>query len=190
MTSQNYIILGQNDDIRARRFRILQLYLRNATPPEIAHSLGLELKQVYRDITFLRSIRLNDLPIEIIRDMGSNFFEMKVRELQSRVAAIPEDEVLKNSNYVLGLERLILQHKSESLKILGAYQDPDEHPTGPIQIIFEEVTADYGKDTAKRTRQGRQAGTGCEEVTEQEKEIPGVCDADEDADPEKEYPLY
>lgn len=160
-------------------------------PPEIAYSLGLEIKQVYHDISFLRGIQLNDLPLEIIRDMGTNFFEMKVRELQARISEEARDEK-KDRAYILGLEKLVLNHKVESLKLQGAYQDPESQPTGPIQIIFTEVGPDYGKDTAKlKTGEGRPATQEAGGTDDEQEETQGdICEPEAEQDPEKEYPLY
>lgn len=187
MTTQNFKLLGNNDTIRTRRFRVLQLYLKGAIPPEIAYTMGLETKQVYNDINFLRSIQLNDLPIEIIRDMGANFFEMKIRELQARIAQ-EADKEKKDKAYILGLEKLILSHKIESLKVQGAYEDPEDKRPGPIQIIFEEVSGRHGKDSAKLTEAGQEEeGSGGEDHDKKEAAV-GLHNPAQD--PEKEYPRY
>lgn len=147
MSTQNYTILGNSEPVRARRFKVLQLLMRNATQPEIAHVTGQDLKQVYRDVNFLKTIKLNDLPLEIIIDNGANFFELKVRELQAKAATIPWEP--KNYKDVINLEKLIIDTKEKSLKIQGAYSETGPVQPGPITIIFEEVEAGRGKYSAE-----------------------------------------
>lgn len=149
MSSQNFAKLGANDAVRTRRFKVLQLYLRNATPPEIAYSLGLDVKQVYRDTVFLRGIQLNDLPLEIIRDMGTNFYEMEIRELHAQAATLDLGQK-DDRKFYIDLKNAILKNKIESLKLQGAYDDAETKAPGPIQIIFEEVDGTYGINPARR----------------------------------------
>jgi hypothetical protein len=175
MTTQNYKKLGANDQMRLRRYKVLQLYLRGATPPEIAHTLGMEPKAVYNDIEFLRTCQLNDMALDIIRDMGANFYEVKVRELSARISSIPAEDVRKNYSYILGLEKLIQKYKEESLKIQGAYLGTEDPETPQeIKIIFETVTG--------RTKPALQEATpNATRISAQE------SDPDADQDPTQEW---
>lgn len=138
MTTLDYDRLGLNDKIRARRFKVLQLRNRGATPPEISHTLGVTYKTVQNDIRHIKQVQLHDQDLKTIREDGANFYEIKIRELSALISAITPKDRQEHTNYILGLEKLIQTYKAESMKIQGAYLGTDQAPP-PIKIIFEEV---------------------------------------------------
>jgi len=137
---QDLRALGQNERMRKRRYKVLRLWLKGATAGEIAHNTGEKIKTIYNDLDYIRATPLNTLPVEVIRDMGVNFYELKVRELEARIAKVPPEEARKHPNYVLGLEKLVQRYKEESLKMQGCYQENINH-TGGLNITFEEIDA-------------------------------------------------
>lgn len=187
MTTQDYTLLGTSEAIRARRYNVLKLLMSGTTPPEIAEELEIKKSQVYNDIAFLKSTKLNDLPLDMIIEAGANFFELKVRELEALAAELRQDP--RQISNLLKLEKEIRETKIESLKLQGAYTGDDPTPPGPIQIIFEEVSGRYERPNTSEFDEpaGCQVASG-ENEREQEK-APGIYDSPE-TDPEKEYPRY
>jgi len=144
----NYTCLGRNEKFRERRHRVLTLFLRGAKPAEIAEIMTLQdrgkgitekttVKTVYNDILFLRSTKLHDLPVDLVRDLGNSFYESKITELERKLKANES-----NPSVWLGIQKLILDYKKESMKLLGA-QEPDgaQNNSG---VVIQLQTIDCG----------------------------------------------
>lgn len=112
----DYKCLGSTDEIRARRYAVLIAFLKGGNPTEIAAGTGFKIRQVYSDIDFLRRNPLNNLPVDIVRDFGVSFYEMKITELERRAGTLKDP----NSTLWLGIQKLIKEYKSELLKLVGA----------------------------------------------------------------------
>lgn len=135
----DYTALGKSEEKRTRRLAVLKEYLKNKSPPEIAEATGYDLKQVNNDLYFLRHKPLNDLPLDLIRDMGVNFFEFQLKDIIDELASIPAIQRRNYPAYVLGLWDKMLKYKAESLKLQGAYVEPEPEAPQAIRIIIEEV---------------------------------------------------
>jgi len=137
MSGINYKCLGSSEVIRERRYQVLTFYLKGAKPKEITELVqrmpGCEqfkIKDCYDDIAYLRSHPLNDLPIEMVRDFGKSFFEIKITELER---SLKKNEA--NPPTWVGIQKLILAYKSELLKLTGASVERIEHSGSIIQIV-------------------------------------------------------
>lgn len=128
--TMNYTCLGRNDDMRERRYKVLTFYLKGASPQETADYTGLPIKQVYNDLMYLRTTPLNDLPMDMVRDFGKSFYEMKITELERRLK-----KVEGNPPVWLGVQKLIKDYKDASLKLCGALTERIEH--GDQKIIID-----------------------------------------------------
>jgi len=136
----NYTCLGQNDKIRKRRYNVLTFFLKGATPQEIADFTNnnpdfepITIKQVYNDIGYLRTHPLHDLPIELVRDFGKSFYELKITELERK---LKKNEA--NPSVWLGIQKLIKEYKDASLKLQGAAVDQlDVNHSGEVNHILE-----------------------------------------------------
>lgn len=120
--AMNYECLGIDTEMQERRYAVLKHFLKGFTPREIAKATGLTIKKVYNDLLFLRTNQLHDVPIEMIRDFGKSFYELKIRELEDSL-----DGLKSMPNAWLGAQKLIKEMKVESLKIQGGYIDRVEH---------------------------------------------------------------
>jgi len=93
----DYTCLGQNTEMRERRYDVLALFIKGATPQETHKILSkqkhpdLTLKQVYNDRLFFTTNPLHSLPAEMARDFNQSFYEMKVRELEGRLKDFKTD---------------------------------------------------------------------------------------------------
>lgn len=118
----NYTCLGHNEKLRDRRYLVLTYFLKGATPNEIADFSEqnkkiktITIKQVYNDIAYLRKTPLHDLPVDIVKDFGKSFYELKVTELERKLRKHEE-----NPSVWLGIQKLIKDYKDASLKLQGA----------------------------------------------------------------------
>ena len=143
----NYTCLGSNDKIRQRRYNVLSFYLRGGTPDEIFTLINkteklppITLKQVYNDVQFLRSTSLHDLPVEMVRDFGKSFYEIKVSELERKLS---KNE--SNPAVWLGIQKLIREYKGDSLKLQGLMSEKVEHSGTIVQIIDNIPNTDENK---------------------------------------------
>lgn len=146
----DYRALGPNAKLQHRRYKVLRLYLKGATPPEIAHMTGETIKTVDNDLQYLRTKQLNELPLMIMKDMGNSFYELKIRELEAEIAKLPNktpEDIRSYSNTRLGYEKLIQKYKEQSLQLMGAFTERVEH-TGQVALIFEEVDGTGNKESA------------------------------------------
>jgi len=138
----NYTCLGQNDTMRKRRYNVLSFYLKGGTPEETVNITNknpdipdITLKQVYNDIQFLRNTPLHDLPIEMARDFGKSFYELKVTELERKLS---KNE--SNPAVWLGIQKLIREYKADSLKLQGLMNEKVEHEgeiTHTLKVKYE-----------------------------------------------------
>ena len=144
----NYTCLGSNDKIRQRRYNVLSFYLRGGTPDEIFTLINkteklppITLKQVYNDVQFLRSTSLHDLPVDMVRDFGKSFYEIKVSELERKLS---KNE--SNPAVWLGIQKLIREYKGDSLKLQGLMSEKVElNVPGISKIEITTVTRDDNK---------------------------------------------
>lgn len=134
----NYKCLGHNDKMRVRRYYVLTYFLKGATPQEIAQFTEenpklkpITIKQVYNDIGYLRTHPLHDLPVDIVKDFGKSFYEMKVTELERKLKKHEE-----NPSVWLGIQKLIKDYKDASLKLQGASVEKVEH-TGDVGFVLK-----------------------------------------------------
>ena len=111
----NYTCLGSNDEIRKRRYNVLTFFIKGATPDEIVRFTNenpniesITTKQVYNDLSYLRSHPLHDLPIDMVRDFGKSFYELKVTELERK---LKKNE--SNPAVWLGIQKLIREYKGD-----------------------------------------------------------------------------
>ena len=129
----NYTCLGSNENIRERRYKVLTFFLKGASPQETADYTGMTIKQVYNDITYLRTHPLHDLPIDMVRDFGKSFYEIKVTELERK---LKNNE--SNPSVWLGIQKLIKDYKDASLKLQGAAPEViDVNHTGELKHVLE-----------------------------------------------------
>lgn len=189
MSTQDYAAFGQNTTLRNRRYKVMTLHLKGATPPEIAHALGIVEKTVNNDIEFLRRQKINRFSLGIIKDIGANYCEMKCRELQGQVASLHEkgrdnhqgkkgrdQPPGPNWTAIIGLEKLIFKYKIESLAIQGVYSEISQDAPPPLHIIFEEIDAHTGKEIRQRTADHHAA---MQETVDTETELVDEYDPDE-----------
>lgn len=125
----NYECLGSNNKLRERRYTVLSYFIRGATPQEIAAITELNnkdktitIKQVYNDIAYLRTHELHDLPLNMLRDLNTSFYELKVTELERKLKKHES-----NPSVWLGIQKLIIDVKDKSLKLQGAAVEKVEH---------------------------------------------------------------
>ena len=126
----DYRCLGAVEEVRERRLSILRLYLKGGTPREMSEKLGFRIEDIYNDLRYLRETPLHSLPIDIVRDFGESFYEMKIAELEESLKGFKA----RSPNWI-GVQKLILQYKVEALKLTGA---SDEHMihSGEIKIKY------------------------------------------------------
>jgi len=139
----DFTCLGSNEKIRQRRYTVLKLYLKGLTPQEISKKTGLKQKHVYNDVLFLKTHKLNDLPIEIYRDMGMSFYELKIKELESEL-----EKHKQNPSVWLGVQKLIKEYKDTMLKLIGASNEKVECQ-GDVKVEFV-IDSGEKKDNQKQ----------------------------------------
>lgn len=128
----DYKCLGRNSTTQNRRYEILKWILKGYTPAEIQKITGNDIKEVYNDIQFLHKTPLHNVPVELMKDMGQSFFEVKIKELEENL-----DTLDAHSKLWLETQALIIKTKTELLKLQGGYVEKVEHTiTEPIQIIW------------------------------------------------------
>lgn len=140
----NYTCLGKSDKIRNRRFKVLMLFLKGGTPAEIyinmnEQGINISKKIIYNDLSYLRITPLHDLPIDMVRDFGKSFYEIKITELERKLRRNES-----NPSVWLGIQKLIKEYKDSSLKLQGAVIQKIEH-TGEIKTTnpgLERVIAE------------------------------------------------
>jgi len=140
MSGINYRCLGKSDKIRERRYNVLTFWLKGAKPGEIHKMVsripgyeGYTQKKCYDDVAYICNPEhiLHDLPIEMIRDFGKSFFEVKITELERKLITYESE----NPNVWLGIQKLILNYKMELLKLTGASIERIEHSGSVISTI-------------------------------------------------------
>jgi len=127
----DYTCLGQNTEMRKRRYDVLSLFVKGATPQETANLLNLSIKQVYNDRLFFTTNPLHNLPAEMARDFNQSFYEMKVRELEGRLKDFKTD-----SKSWLATQELIRKYKADSLKLMGLMNEKVEL-SGEVTTVLE-----------------------------------------------------
>ena len=144
----NYTCLGSNDEIRKRRYNVLTFFIKGAIPDEIVRFTNenpniesITTKQVYNDLSYLRSHPLHDLPIDMVRDFGKSFYELKVTELERK---LKKNE--SNPAVWLGIQKLIREYKGDSLKLQGLMSEKVEH-SGTIVTIIDNIPENNDKST-------------------------------------------
>jgi hypothetical protein len=136
----NYTCLGKTEEMRERRYTVLTFFLKGARPFEIAEINGLPIKQVYNDLMYLRTHPLHDLPIDMVRDFGKSFFEIKISELERNLKKYGN-----NPSVWLGIQKEIRGYKNDLLKLQGALVDKVEH-SGETRLIIEIQKPDERKE--------------------------------------------
>ncbi len=126
----DFTCLGQNPEMRQRRYDVLSLFVKGATPQETAELLNLPKKQVENDRMFITKQPLHNLPAEMAKDFNLSFYEMKVRELEDKL-----EELKKDTRSWIGTQELIRKFKADSLKLQGLMNDKVEH-SGDITIKY------------------------------------------------------
>ena len=122
----DYTCLGQNTEMRERRYDVLALFIKGATPQETHKILSkqkhpkLTLKQVYNDRLFFTTNPLHNLPAEMARD-----FNLEVRL----------DVFKPDSKSWIATQELIRKYKADSLKLQGLMNDKVEH-SGDVTIRY------------------------------------------------------
>lgn len=129
MTGINYKGLGTTEKIRERRYQVLTYSLKGGKPSEVAALIGVKIKTVYDDIAYLHSHRLQDAPIEVYRDLGNSWYEMKITELER------SSKEYKGSPVWVNLQNTILKYKTDQLKLIGAFVEHIEHSGSVVQIV-------------------------------------------------------
>lgn len=129
----NYKCLGRTPKIQKRRYEILALTLKNATPAEISRITGIDIKQVYNDIQYLnQNTTQHEVSLEILKGMNASFLEMKIRELESNL-----NKLNKDSRLWLDTQSKIIDIRDKLMKLQGVYVEKVEHTiTEPVQIIW------------------------------------------------------
>lgn len=133
----NYTCLGRSEEIRDRRFKVLQFFLRGAKPAETSDIAGIDIKDVYNDLVYLRTHPLHDLPLDMVRDFGKSFYELKISELERKLTKHES-----NPTVWLGIQKLIKEYKDASLKLQGAATEKIEHSDQKIIIDIRKAEAD------------------------------------------------
>lgn len=153
MSGINYICLGKSEKTRNRRYHVLSFYLKGAKPAEIFNLVSrmegyekYKQKDCYDDIAYLRSHPLNDLPLEMVRDFGKSFYEVKITELERKLI----NNESENPTIWLGIQKLILSYKMELLKLAGASVERVEH-SGSVISAIQYVPAKTNDDESDPT---------------------------------------
>ena len=141
MTTIDYTALGKNKKTADRRYKVLRLTMKGLTPIEILRSINtlggvyakVSYKTIQRDVCHLQTTQLNTLPLDIIKDMGQSFFELRIREYETEL------KTTKNDGARAKLHELIHKAKIESLKISGAYVEKVEHSGNVGVSIVDDV---------------------------------------------------
>ena len=71
---------------------------------------------------YLRGARLHDLHVDIVRDFGKSFMEMKITELERKLKKLEET----NPRLWIDTQKLIREYKNDLLKLAGATVDRSE----------------------------------------------------------------
>ena len=148
----DYTCLGPYDEIRKRRYFVLSLLIKNATPAEIVEMSiksekqeDLTIKQVYNDLSYLRTHELHNLPLNMVRDINCSFFELKVTELERKA-----NKYETNPSVWLGIQKLIGYYKEKSLQLQGALVEKVEH-SGDMAFILKWGTDEDTDDSVQST---------------------------------------
>lgn len=142
----DYSKLGDHENTKARRFMVIGLMTKRASPPEIEKNINkalkeqgrraVSLKTIYRDMKHIKNL-IEDgdpLPPAIARAHGEEFYEQKIRELEAFASAVRKT----NPNAYLGAQKELIKLQGELLKLQGASVERVEH-TGTIK---QEVKLD------------------------------------------------
>ncbi len=149
----DYTKLGDFENTKARRFMVIGLMTKRASPPEIEKNINkslkdqgkraVSLKTIYRDMKHIKDlIEAGDpLPPAIARAHGEEFYEQKIRELE----AFASQTRKSNPNAYLGAQKELIKLQGELLKLQGASVERIEH-TGIIKQEVKIATDEELKD--------------------------------------------
>ena len=138
MTVVNYECLGTTNKIKARRYNILCLrWIKGYNAQDIAAALNVSRRLVYEDIDYIKKHKMNDLPLEIWKDLDQSWFLIKIKELEAKL-----DQVESTTQWI-NIQNTILGYKKEFMKLTGVYEEQINH-TGEIVIKYEGDEIDSG----------------------------------------------
>lgn len=137
----DYCKLGTQEKTKTRRFKILGLLAKGATPPEISNSVNKQLEKagekplsldtIYLDIRHINKLYAegDDTPLAAIRAQGETFYLQKIRELEQKA-----QDYKDNPSVWLGIQKLLADLKEKDLKLKGAFVEKVEH-SGEIKHV-------------------------------------------------------
>lgn len=141
----NYNCLGNTEKTRERRYNVLTLFIKGEKPSMIARLSDVPIKTVYNDLQFLRTHPLHNLPLNMIRDLGNSFYELKITELEQKVKSLES-----NPAVWLGIQKLIKEYKDTSLKLYATTFDNIAFVEGvtrqPTAIWLDAIPDDDKED--------------------------------------------
>lgn len=128
----DYSLLGKSTKVRERRYNVLSLMVKGATPTDIQSVLKLPFKTIENDISYIRSNPLHLLSTKIAKDFSNSAYELKIRELERVLLSLES-----GSKEWLSLQEIIRKYHMDSNKLQGLMNETVEHEfKNPIQITW------------------------------------------------------
>ncbi len=137
----DYCKLGTQEKTKTRRFKIIGLLAKGATPPEIQKSINkqleaeekkpLSLDMIYLDIRHINKLYAegDDTTLAAIQAQGETFYQHMIRDLIRKA-----QDYESNPSVWLGIQKLLADLKEKDLKLKGAFVEKIEH-TGEIRHV-------------------------------------------------------
>ncbi len=130
----NYSLLGTSKKVQARRYKVLSLMVKAATPTEIQSILQLPFKTIENDVRYIHTHPLHLLSAKTAKDFSNSEYELKLRELERVAQSLDLETNLKEW---LSLQEIIRKYHMDSNKLQGLMNEKVEHEfTTPIQITW------------------------------------------------------
>lgn len=141
----DYCKLGHTEATKTRRFKVIGLLAKGATPMEIYKSINKEhrkkeikeicLETIYKDIKEINKLyaKGDDTTLMAVQAQGATFYQHKIRELEAYAQTVKDD----NPSVYLGVQKLLADMKEKDLKLKGAFIEKVEHIGGQtIEILM------------------------------------------------------
>ena len=126
----DYACLGVSEEVRKRRYNVFVMTVKGAKPVDIQKQTGRSIRQVYNDLSYIRSHPMNNLSINMMKDIDQSWFNIKIYELEQNLMQLDP-----GTDIWLKTQDQIRKYKVELMKLSGVLVDKVEH-SGDVGITL------------------------------------------------------